>query len=410
MRILLVNSLYSPIQVGGAERSVQLLAEGLSARGHEVTVATLGRGVRLRRDDVNGVGVYRLPLRNVYWPYGGQRPTGLKPLWHLLDTWNPLMTASLRRVMDESIPQIVSTHNLGGFTPSIWREARLSGVAVVHTLRDYHLLCPNSHMYKQGGNCDVPCTTCSVVSVPKRRATRYVDAVVGVTRFILRRHLTAGYFEQVRETTVIGNSVALSTRVERATEPGRVRFGFIGRLTPYKGLEVLGHALRDLPRRRWRCLVAGDGEKRYERSLRAALGPVGIEFLGLWDPAAFYAKIDVLVVPSLWHEPFGRVVIEAFSQGVPVVASDRGGLTELVERGVTGWLFDPDQPAQLVGILQRIVCDPTLPSKMRAACMRRATSFTSESVAGRYEDFFQRVAEGAEGRDPGARAGKSQRG
>ena len=68
MKVALVNTLYAPYQVGVAERAVQLLAEGLSRRGHSVCVITLGEAALARRSVIGGVTVHRLALDNWYWP------------------------------------------------------------------------------------------------------------------------------------------------------------------------------------------------------------------------------------------------------------------------------------------------------------------------------------------------------
>ena len=144
-----------------------------------------------------------------------------------------------------------------------------------------------------------------------------------------------------------------------------------------------------------RLLLAGAGEPDYERGLRdrCAGVPGKVTFLGVVPPRELFEQIDVLAVPSLWREPFGRIVIEANAWGIPVVASRRGGLPEIVDDGVTGFLFDPDHEEELARTLRGLT--PARCAAMRDACLDKARVFLPETIAGRYEALYRRVAEPA---------------
>jgi len=89
MKVALLNTLYHPYRIGGAERSVQLLAEGLVARGHKVVVITLDQPeTPAKKETINGVDVYRVPLHNNYWPFADsyRKPSIVRrALWHCRD-------------------------------------------------------------------------------------------------------------------------------------------------------------------------------------------------------------------------------------------------------------------------------------------------------------------------------------
>jgi glycosyltransferase involved in cell wall biosynthesis len=93
--------------------------------------------------------------------------------------------------------------------------------------------------------------------------------------------------------------------------------------------------------------VAGKGEAGFAEALRAEYPAPAIEFAGHVEAAAFYDRVDVAVVPSLWNEPFGLTVLEALARGLPVIASRRGGIPELFAHGAAGCLVDPAQPGSL---------------------------------------------------------------
>ena len=119
MKVVLLNTLYYPQVVGGAERVVQLLAEALVGAGHQAVVVALDGGDASRGVE-GGVDVLRLPLRNVYWPFHGATDrhsvgAASKAVWHVFDSYNPLMAHTVGRLLDAEKPDVVHSHNLVGF-------------------------------------------------------------------------------------------------------------------------------------------------------------------------------------------------------------------------------------------------------------------------------------------------------
>lgn len=352
MKILLLNALYHPRELGGAERSTRLLAEGLHDRGHDVTVACLGPEEETERWEVNGVQVRGLPLHNVYWLYDDEEHPILKPFAHVLNTYNPLMKREVGKVLEEVKPDVVHTHTLSGFSPAIWKTTKEHEISLVHTLREYSLLCPRN-MRKRGHTCDTICWTCRPCAAPRRRLSNHVDAVAGVSRFTLDRHLDMGYFEDSKKEVVYNaydppNEVTPPSKIYS----GEPRLGYLGGLNKRKGFGWLLKTLYEAEET-WDLYIGGRTGSDYVRRLREKYETEHTHFLGYVDPASFFERIDILVVPSLWPEPFGRIVIEAYAHGVPVMAASRGGLREIVIDGKTGWLYDPERPSTLT---DRISC------------------------------------------------------
>jgi len=282
------------------------------------------------------------------------------------------------------------THNLTGFSASVWQVARDARLPIVHTLRDYSLLCPAATMFYAGQNCGAQHFSCRLCSIPRMRLSNGISAVTAVSRFTLDRHLAAGAFARVGTCEVVPNFVAPAP-IERGTraEAGRpFTFGYIGQIVPVKGVERLIDAFP--PRRAGECelLIAGEGDEDYVRSLRDMAKDKQVRFLGRKPAEEFYPLLDMLVVPSLWHEPFARVVIEAYSYGVPVVASDRGGQPEAVEHNVTGFLFDPARPEALHALLTKLVRDGA-PAELARNARARAERFSSANICSRYEAVYR---------------------
>ena len=167
----------------------------------------------------------------------------------------------------------------------------------------------------------------------------------------------------------------------------------LGRLHPNKGFDVLIAALQQVPDAYlW---IAGDGPLLGALERQAArLGVISrLRFLG-WrdDVAALFAAADLFVCPSR-HEPLGNVVIEAWAQGNPVVATAAQGPRQLIVDGENGLLCPIDDPAALAACLGRALAEPGMAGHLAAAGQASYRQyFTEASVVAQYLDFFQRVA------------------
>ena len=342
MKIVLFNTLYSPNQIGGAEKSVQLLTEGLLKKAYEPIVICTSDNDSI--DYINGVKVYYVKTANLYWSYNAKEENKLKkPFWHLIDAYNPFYK-KIDQILENEKPDIVHTNNLAGFSVSIWQLAKKKNIKIVHTLRDYYLLCPKSTMFKNGRNCTTQCMSCKMYSIPKKILSANVDVVVGISQFILKKHLEHGYFPNAKKE-VIYNSVSLPEKqlmkMNRKERENTV-FGFVGTLSQEKGIEFLLEQWIRLEKS-YILKVFGKGvTKEYENHLKRKFKRPNIMFMGFQKPEIIYNNIDILIVPSLWNEPFGRIVPEANSYSIPILVNNKGGLSEIVEDGVNGYVFDSD--------------------------------------------------------------------
>lgn len=356
MRVLLVNSLYPPQDVGGAERSVEQLARGLAAAGATVSAATLveGGGSLEVRD---GVRVHRLPLRHLYWPYDGRRRAPpVRMLWHGLEAVNLLMDGALAQVVQAERPDLIHAHVLTGFAGAVHRAAQRAGLPLVQSLRDYSTLCSRAALFRRGRVCQRRCADCVLSSASRRRATAQVRHVVAISRAVLERHWTAGCFRDT-PATVIGNAASSGGPVANR-RVGPAVFGFIGRIEPEKGIEVLLKATTRVDGG-WRLRIAGRGEAAYVARLRRAFPDPRIAWLGQAEAEAFYESVDLVVAPAIWAEPFGRTVVEALAWGRGVIASRIGGLPEAAAGGgERAILIPPGDVEGLASALTAVVRDP----------------------------------------------------
>ncbi|CAA9891412.1 conserved hypothetical protein [Candidatus Methylobacter favarea] len=382
MRILFINSLYPPYIGGGAEITLANLVKGLLQRGHEAAVLSTHGGRGLKTSIINGIKIYRSGIRNIYWHHSSSTsPSWKRLLWHALDSYNCLAGNDVRLIINEFRPEIISCHNLSGFSAAAWSVAVKAKVPVVQVLHDYYSICPKSTMFNDGRNCEKPCVDCTILRLPHAHASSKLNAVVGVSHAVLDRHLQARLFTDVPIKKVIHNGRTLKGANPALRNQDMLTFGFIGALTIVKGIVQLAEAFIRIAaqcNRAVRLLIGGSGTDDYVAELKRRYASDRIIFLGQVEPAAFFNQIDVTVVSSIWHEPLGMVVAESLGFSVPVIGTKRGGIPEMIQHEKNGLIYDPDKPYALDAAMLRIIEEPTLLAEMRKKAAPSASNFLNE--------------------------------
>jgi glycosyltransferase involved in cell wall biosynthesis len=254
-------------------------------------------------------------------------------------------------------------------------------------------LCPRGdfvHVARLGGYYDL-------------KYYRRCDHLIGNTRAIVDYAVARGWpperIDYLPNFVPDARAAASRDGCTPAAAPRNAPLGLaLGRLHPNKGFDLLLEALAAT--REVRLAIAGDGPLRAPlEQLATELGVADrVSFLG-WreDVPELLASADFLVCPSL-HEPLGNVVIEAWSAGLPVVATASDGPAGLIEDEVRGLLVplpgQPDGgPAALAGAIERLCRDPGLRLRLGQAGRRAyEAEFTEEAVISRYRGFFERLA------------------
>jgi glycosyltransferase involved in cell wall biosynthesis len=319
VRVLLVSSHGADSTYGGAERYVRDLALGLRARGHETTVLSA-----FPPRDCAGLVTY--VLHSSDWRDD--------PLRRFRNHAGDVVSAPWRRfgaIVAEVRADLVHTSNLPGIGSGFWEVSRRNGIPVVHTLHDYHLLCPRTTLTRRDGTpCEPSPALCGLRT---RRLARWGGAVrelVAGSQQLLERH--RGLFPRVHESVI---RLPLVPVVEGGPAPPRsspTTLGYLGALTPVKGIGLLLEATPALADQGIELRIAGDGP------LRELVGSAGVRYVGRVEGSAkedFLTSCDVGIVPSLWEEPSGPpyVVCEWLASGRPVLVTRRGGLRETTRYG-----------------------------------------------------------------------------
>jgi glycosyltransferase involved in cell wall biosynthesis len=322
VRVLLVSAHGADISFGGAERYVSDLALGLRDRGFEPRVLSAFP----QRETPDGVET--AVLHSTDWRTSRTRRLR-NHLGDVLSVPGPRLTQAIA----DARPDLVHTNNLPGISTAVWESARRASVPVVHTLHDYHLLCPRTTLVRRDG---APCRPhpllCGLRTSRLRRFAGAVAQVVAGSEHLLRVH--RGFFPRAAETVVRLPFAPLDASAPEAPDHPLRTVGYIGSLASMKGVRALLEAAPALARLGLTVRVAGDGPLRAEAEAAAARGSLVYDgFLDASRKVAFLAACDIGLVPSLWDEPSGPpyVVCEWLAAGRPVLASPRGGLAEALE-------------------------------------------------------------------------------
>jgi glycosyltransferase involved in cell wall biosynthesis len=357
MRILHLSAFYPPHTVGGAERSVAMLAEAQVRAGHDVAVActTPGNFVEEVR---NGVRVFRIPHETLFWSEDVASQSPLAFHWRKFTMpFNRRQRGHFEQVLSMVEPDIFNSHSMVDVTTGVWLAAKAYGVPVVHTLRDYDLICAEGGLYHDGKPCG---SRCRVITFAKQRQHNAIDTVIANSAETLRLHTERSLFTHIptERQYVIWNISGLPD-IEpdfiRGPREGTFTIGYFGRITEEKGVGTLIEAVRALaPQADIRLRIGGRLSQETDSFRKQAAG-LPVDWLDFIDGPSFFPTIDIMAIPSIWPEPLPRTALESYAAGVPVLGSRAGGTPDLIGHDNADWLFKPGDVADLTAKLARIV-------------------------------------------------------
>lgn len=270
-------------------------------------------------------------------------------------------------------------------SPSVYYAARSRGVRVVQTLRNYRLICPNGLFFRNGHPCEdcmgktfpypgivhrcyrnsgvASSVTATMLSVHRtlKTWTEQVDAYISLTEFARRKAIEGGL--PAEKIFVKPNFVNPDPGIGEGD--GNYAL-YVGRLSVEKGLDTLLVAWKSLGNR-MPLKIVGDGPLQSE--VIAAMQELpNVEWLGRQPQSKVYQLMGAascLIFPSKWYETFGRVAVEAFAKGTPVIAANIGAIAELVENNRTGFHFQPGNSDDLATKIDWILTHPEQLRTMR---------------------------------------------
>ena len=449
MRITLVVHQFPPNYFTGTEQYVLNVGRELQRRGHEVDVFSLDPAFgdatgpwRESREVVDG-----LPVRRInFW-------MNIHRDWRRMEYRHPYMAEVFAQHLNERDTQVVHSFHLRHLGADLIDRVIEQQRGLVVSLMDFWFLCPRVILMKSDGTaCDGPpdggrgCLPChtpdlakelqaspvkdqieqlhvasrgeskpawelrakvaTMLERPEYLRTRLTKAhaIIAPTQFLRDVFVRNGAPQQRMHHLAYGvDTGPLAEQVARLRPASRpLTFGFFGTYSPHKGPHVLVAAMAQV---KGECQAVLRGRKTDFADYAATLVSNAAQDTRVTVDDAFardelakaLAQIDVLVVPSTWHENAPFVVLEARAAGLPVLASRFGGLVEVVQDGIDGDLFAPGDATDLARCMQRLVDDPKRLARYRKAVQPPKT--LADAVA-EFEAIYEQVTVAGEATAP----------
>ena len=412
MRVLLLNSFY--YRRGGAEIHVLDLERHLKSRGHEVAVFAMQHP------------------QNLSTPWSEFFPSNIeyaKP--HSIAgaltaggrvVYSRESATNLNALLKEFKPDIAHVHCIHHhLSLSVLDVLRRRRVPIVWTLHDFRLVCPNTDLIHAGTVCE-ECRggrfwnclryRCKSGSLPRslaavldsslalmRGSYGAIDCFISPSEFLAEKVTAMGL--RPRRMEVLPNFVT----PDGGNNVGDARRGvlYVGRLSWEKGASVLIEAASSISQT---LTIAGDGPAKQEMVALAAARGVDARFPGWLDEQSVreaMANARVLAVPSLWYENCPLVVLEGMGRRIPLVASDLGGMHELLDGGRCGWLARPGEASDWSRVMNLAFSDPERSAKLAEEAYARLLSRHSvDGFMRRLEDVYSSVLTSTNGAARGA--------
>jgi glycosyltransferase involved in cell wall biosynthesis len=331
-----------------------------------------------------------------------------KAIWNREEYW------ALRKLIQQVRPDVVHFHNtFPSISPAGYYAANAEGIPVVQSLHNFRSFCVNTFCYRDGA----PCEDCLGKWVPwpgvvhschqrGRGVSTTVAAMTGVHRLARTWHRKVQVFinaaTQFSRRKLVAGGIPARKIVTKPNflhpDPG-IRHGgggyalFVGRLSPEKGISTLLDTWARLPPS-LPLKILGNGPMANDVAQRTAKIP-HVEYLGrrpLPEVVETMGQADALLFPSQWYEGMPRTIIESLAVGTPIIASNLGGMPEMVRDGETGLLFQPGNSEALADQVRQFMASDFDRSRFRENARRDfEAKYTAEQNVRQLEQIYQRA-------------------
>lgn len=390
---------------GGAERYLFDLRALLERNGSEVAPFAMRDAKNLPSDWDR---FFVSPVRTDRVRFS---PGALKTAGRML--WSFEARRKFGKLLDAVTPELVHVHNIyHQISPSILPEAKRRNIPVVMTAHDYKLVAPNYSLYHDGAVCEITkpakywnavghrcvkgSTAASVLAAAEMSLHRLlgvwkknVDLVIAPSRFM--QSLLADY--GIHPDKIVHVPHFIDATAWKPVMTGDYAL-YVGRLSEEKGVDTLIAAAARAKTVPVQIVGTGPDEARL-KALAKELDATNVTFRGFLagrDLADAYAGARFLVVPSSWYEVFGLIVLEAYAAGKPVIATQMGGLGELVKEGETGLFASVGDAGDLAEKISMLWDDSVAASEMgRAGREWVEKDFTPDAHLAAIMDVYARA-------------------
>lgn len=375
MNILQVIHGYPPYYMAGSEVYTYNLTQELSKR-NKVHLFTRVENPFMDMYFVFDEEVGSVHVRRINKPRGD---------YNLSDKYlDDKVDEAYEKYLKELSPDIVHIQHLSHLStniPIITKEDL--DIPVIFTIHDFWMFCVRGQLLTPDyrmcvGPSEERCVSClkylhvnheeyKLYRNHMNAVLRSIDYFLAPSKFIRQFYINMGVPEDKVIYSRYGFNKELIHYRKKIYSPGdSIRFGFVGRVIPPKGVHLLLRSFSSIKEKK-RSTLAIYGNTGKDRMYLQNIASNGVEFRGSFNNSEIdhiLDSIDVMVVPSIWYENSPLVIQEAIMKGIPIITSDIGGMAELVKDGINGLLFRVGDYDDLRAKMEMIIEDPTILNRM----------------------------------------------
>jgi len=394
-RILIVSQFFPPHSCGGSEIVAYKQAKMLKKMGFDVKILSGRLNNRAERHSiVRKKGEFNTTTINLHH----------KDFEHevFANIDKSRIHEIFRKELYTTAPDIVHFHNIYALSIGIIDDCVKMHIPSAVTLHDYWGICFRNLLLDQDDRlCNRGtrgCLCCksslqlgdkSHINIDKRNSLvmelyNKLDLAISPSKYLAQQFIDRGLSEE--KVRVINNGIDLSEFENiKKVRVRKIRFGYIGQIIKHKGIENLFKGisvLSDKEKKKISLTMVGTGDGLFYDYCKHLARQLKIDrlitFLGKIDNSKIrkiYEKVDMLVVPSIWPENSPVTIMEAFASGTPVLASDIGGIPELVDHSINGLLHKYDDPSSLADNIRKVIKGPEIVGLMSKPCIEKVKKY-----------------------------------
>lgn len=445
MKILQTIHGFLPYSIAGTEVYTFNLSQELAKR-HKVFVFSRMNDLHMKEYTVSQTSLNSLEIftiNNTFRLYNSFEMTYK----------NEVIAEKFGSILDQIKPDIVHIQHLLYLSGKIIEEIKKRRIPIVFTLHDYWLICPQGQLLKNNKEiCNdkyLECINCVLhqLSIKKNifNAYYFLKELIPGSLFQLIKNFYLGYSKFIFLTKEKANNLIeartvymkdICSKVDLFISPSnflknkfiefgipqdkiiflphgfnlenfkklqktsspKLRFAFIGNILPAKGVHMLIECFNKIKNDNVELKIYGKAIsykselRNYLKYIKKIIKSKNIKFMGGFDNrniAKIFEEIDVLVVPPIWYENSPLVIQEAFAAKTPIVASDIGGISELINHNVNGFLFKPNDVNDLYEKINLIIKKPNLIEEIKQNINPpKSIKKNAEEISNIYEDLL----------------------
>ncbi|MCJ8347136.1 glycosyltransferase family 4 protein [bacterium] len=393
MKILMISNLFPPYVLGGAEIFAYELTSSL-AKKHEVLVVSTcdhDQKNQFAIEDFEDFKVLRFFPKNAYWLFNRKKRSILqKALWHLIDYFNFHSYFSLIKIIQEFQPDIIHTHNVDGFSASVWYAAKKCKTKLIHTAHDGHFVCPQALFFHKNKKVDCGKLLCKVFRKVHIPSAKQVDLFVSPSQFLLDTYAQLGLHP--KSSQVIENGIP-TVKVQKQKKIDPLKVLYVGQVSNHKGVQCLIECVKHFSNQDIEFHVAGKGPEE------ETLIQLQTQFSNLYyhgfvkgeDKTKLFEQVNILLFPSEAYENAPITLIEAFQYGLVIIAANIGGVPEMVVENESGFLFENNDYDKVFQIINQLSSNHALLKVHSEKSFQHFKKFQIEITAQNYEKAYQKL-------------------